>query len=115
MSQPITDLGNRHIGVSGADGERLTTVPSGVMTCTRGSVRRCPAARVQSPDAPVGFEVRRHVADARGGVLSIPDSMDRYSTAASIAPATVRATKTTVAATRAERADMPSSTAVATH
>jgi hypothetical protein len=40
-------------------------------------------------------------------VLSIPDNIERYSTAASIAPAAVSATNTTVAATSAERADIP--------
>ena len=61
---PISEIGT--IGVSGADGERLTTVPSGVMTCTARIRWSVLSSAGVEPGRTVGFEVRGDVADARG-------------------------------------------------
>src|SRR4051794_14690428 len=70
----------------------------------RWSVSSRPAS---SAAAPPDSSAAATCATRAAAVLSIPDNIERYSTAASIAPAAVSATNTTVAATSAERADIP--------
>src|SRR5882757_4214364 len=102
---PISETGT--IGVSGAESDSATTLPSAAMTCTarmRSSVRSTCGSICATPSVSTSAATSFTRAAA---LLSIPDNIDRYSTATRPAPAKVSVKNTTVAATNAERAEIP--------